>query len=117
MTVSVDMNEPAVEHGPGVGLVVRCTTHRSRTYLDYAADDGIRTVCIDRLPDAEAADRLRRSLRQVVSVRFDARVEGVDCVVRGIGHRIPRAIPVPVAAGLGLVRVGLAGLVVQHGEG
>lgn len=97
-----------------VGLVVRCTTRRSCTYLDFVSDDGMRTLRFDTLPDSEAALAWTATMRHVTSVRFDASPAGISCSLRGIGHRAPRTAPLPAAAALGIVRQGLVGLVVQQ---
>jgi hypothetical protein len=112
----VDTDQPTTPDARHAALVVRCTTHSAGTLLDLATDDGISTVRIDRLPDVAAAEAARRVLRTVQSVRFDIDDRGVACTLRGVDHRQPRAVPVSLATGLGLVKQGLLALVVRHGE-
>jgi hypothetical protein len=89
------------------GLVVRCTQHRSRTYLDVADGDGIRTVWVESIPDVEGADWLLRRFKRVHAVRIDVQGPSVRCQVRGTGHRQPVRQPLPVGLALGMVRRGV----------
>jgi len=99
------------------GLVVRCTPHRSRTYLDVADGDGIRTVCVESEPDVVGAEQLQRRFKHIHSVRIDVQGPLVRCQVRGTGHRQPVIQPVPVGLGLGLVRRGVPAFAVGVAAG
>lgn len=114
MAAVVDIRDEATAASSAGGLVVRATPHRSSTYLDIAADLGIHTVRIDRLPDTEAAHRAALGMRRVLSLRIDVRAGSITCQLRGLGHRHPLDRPVGVDAALGLVRLGVPTLAVDH---
>lgn len=100
--------------GEATGLVVRATPHRSSTYLDIAAGDGIHTVRVDALPDRAAARECCAGMRHLTSLRIDVCGQQVQCILRGVGHRTPMERPVPVAAALGLVRSGITTMAVDR---
>ena len=64
-TVPVQILSEESASGAAVGVVVRCTSHRSCTYLDFVSDDGIRTLRFDTLPDSEAANAWTATMRHV----------------------------------------------------
>jgi hypothetical protein len=113
MTAVVDIRDEAAVAASG--LVVRATPHRSSTYLDIAADTGIHTVRVDRLPDPDAAVDSCVGMRRVISLRIDVRGDDVRCLLRGLGHRHPLERSIGLAAALGLVRSGIPTLAVDHG--
>jgi hypothetical protein len=114
MAAVVDIRDDAPATAGASGLVVRATPHRSSTYLDVAADDGIHTLRIDRLPDVDAAQDAAAGMRRVTSLRIDRWGDRVVCVLRGLGHRHPLERPIGVGAALGLVRLGVPTVAVDH---
>jgi hypothetical protein len=116
LTVEPEVEQAAAAAAKASGLIVRSGLYRGGTELDVACEEGIRTVRIRSLPDEGAARDATSMMRRVLSVRFDIDDAGARCVVRGIGHRAPREIPVSLAAGLGLVRRGLVAVVVWNGR-
>ncbi len=85
-------------------------------------EDG-RCVTLAAVPDPISARRIRRCVNRVASVRIDGSIERPVAHVRGIGHRLPVAFDIPLAAALALMEagvptvVGLATLgVIDHGR-
>ena len=62
-------------------------------------------------PDPAGAERCRRSLNHVASVRVDGPATAPRASVRGIGNRLPVTLTITLAIALGLVEIGVPALV------
>jgi hypothetical protein len=73
-------------------------------------EDG-RRVALAVEPDVAGAQRCRRSLNHLASVRVDGSLATPRASVRGIGNRLPVTLTITLAAALGLVESGVPAIV------
>jgi hypothetical protein len=90
------------------GCARRIETTGTATVL--VLDDG-RRFAIAGHPDAGAALRCRQGMNHVASVRIEGSTDRVTARVRGVGHRLPIDLAIPVAAALALIDAGVPAVV------
>ncbi len=98
----------------GAPLTVgRIDAEGDRTSLSAATTDGPVRVVVPCPADVAAARRWLATVRRVDGVEIVVNPDGTRARVRGRRHRLPFAAIVPLAVGLGLVRLGLPARIVS----
>ena len=104
--LTLQLLEHKQRRSPRGGPVTRVTPTRVSTALTFDCCCGEQQVTVNTVPDLEKARKWRATLKRVQRVDIHINGDHANCIVVGLGHRLPVSRPVPLAVALGFAVIG-----------
>lgn len=98
--------EEEQSNAPIRGPVTRVAPTRLGTALTFDSCCGEQQVAVNTVPDVERARNWRGTLRRVRRVDIHINGDHTNCIVQGLGHRLPVSRRIPLAVALGFAVIG-----------